>query len=183
MSVDSTQKNVTCIELKGKRGNWLGNVILEYNDSDRWGRLYSITDYGNYAHQWDAIGPGGFVNFLRLADPDYLIGKLAMGHDEAHVLDVDATVAELCDMVMKRSDDADYLGEAIADLKRCETGLDLSRWHNAHEAILDEYEMWEHLRYGHGRCLNGYKKYVIVALQAYLDVRRHENETAICPVS
>ncbi len=56
-----------------KHGSW-GKFIIDGS-----GYFSCVTDFGNYAFQWTAIGPGDFRSFLVSLNADYVMGKLNWG--------------------------------------------------------------------------------------------------------
>ena len=161
---------VRAITLTHEDGRWMGNVIMEWDDAARWGRLYTITDYGDYGYCWNAVGKAGFDRLLRNASVDYLLRKLVSDHDEASVVDVDATATTLRETILERAGrvEADYLGEALNLLARCEFERDLWDWQARHSDLAEYEDMAEAIHRGPGRWTDGYRKYVIPALQKHL---------------
>lgn len=159
--------------LYGERGEWLGYVTLEYNAADHRLRMYSITDYGNYAYEWTGAGDKGYACSLLGCDNAYITGKMAMGHDEHRILHPDET----CEAVWKAfeaahgDDDADWLGEAYSALERCECEADFFVW----EAEYDWDNIYIDFQYGWGGCLNGYCRRLLPELKRML---REELEKA-----
>ena len=166
-------RQIHAIALTNDAGRWLGNVILEYDDAQQWGRYYSITDYSDYGYHWDAIGKGGFEAFLIKSNRDYLMGKLAQGHDEARVCNIDKTVAALKKILYSRwrgdsGVDADYLGDALDGLKRIEDVSGLWVWQSEHDYICNAEDVYEAIVMEPGGYLEGYKQAILPALKRYL---------------
>lgn len=147
-------------------GHWMGFVTLEYNDRECWGRLYSVTDYGNYGYLWNAIGEKGFIRFLLSNADDYLTGKLALGHDEADTLKVEETQVAIreCFSAEYGQEDADWLGEAIVNLEDCQCEADFYDWAEAYQ-VADVYRQFV---WGRGRYLDGYRDRLLPELKRVL---------------
>lgn len=149
-------------------GAWLGYATLESNSKEQWGRLYTVTDYGNYSYMWDAIGKHGFDAFLLSCHTGYITDKLSYGHDEARVLDCDATREEMRE-ILKRvcgSEDPDWIGERDYYLNGCESEADFLKW--AEEGGMDDEDVYEHFKYTRGRYLKGYESCFLPELSRML---------------
>lgn len=178
---EADRGTVRRITLRYDDGRWMGNVVLDYDDEARRGCLYSITDYGNYAYCWTGVPKTptkGFLAFLAMADPGYLVDKLSGGHDEARVCDVAETAKRLVERIAapcRGDEDADYLGEAITGLWRADSLQDLWAWQAQYHNLVEADEMAECMRYRRGRYLQGYERVLIPALKRYLrEVLAHE---------
>ena len=133
-------------------GHWIGYATLEYNDREQWGRLMCVTDYGNYACQWNASGKS-FRRFLINADCGYITDKLAAGHGEHRVLDAERARNEIrrAFIIQTQGEDADWTGARLADLKRCECEADFYVW--AEDAGFED--VYERFVWGWGGYLTG----------------------------
>lgn len=160
-----------CVTLRRANGVWIGDVALVYNDEERWGCLYTNTDYGNYTYKWSAVPrkpTTGFEDFLAMLDPDYLVDKLSQGHDEARVYDAEETAKALSERILSncKDEDAEYLGEALISLRHVETEWELWDWQAKHQALVEPEDL--DIRKCRGGFLRGYQAVVIPALQGYL---------------
>ena len=151
--------------LYGEHGDWLGHVTLEYNDREEWGRLMCVTDYGNYAYQWDGTG-GDFPTFLLRNSNEYITGKMASGHDERRVLLPKASRPNIRTAFLKRGrgEDADWIGERLLELDACECEADFYAW--AAETGLED--VYNHFEWGWGGYLRGLCKYLLPELKRVL---------------
>lgn len=129
--------------LRGTRGEWLGDVTLEYSAAQHQLEMHVISDFGNYGCRWDGAGDKGYAHFLLRAGTEYIAGKLADGHDERRVLDEDKTREEIWRRFYKRNggEDADWLGECRCELDGCEAEADFYRWADAHgyEDVFEDF--------------------------------------------
>ena len=159
--------------LYGERGEWLGYVTLEYSAAGHRLRMYSITDYGNYAYEWPGAGDKGYAHFLLGCDNAYITGKMATGHDEHRILLPDETCESvwLAFEAAHSDDDADWLGEARSALERCECESDFFAW----EANYNWDDVYMDFQYGWGGYLNGYCRRLLPELKRML---REELEKA-----
>src|ERR1700729_2369572 len=75
-------------------------VVIDTKD----GYFSTVSDYGNYSFQWNAIGEGNeFRKFLIGLQPDYLHGKLMQGRPDAKIWDEDGTEANIRDGIETRN--------------------------------------------------------------------------------
>lgn len=175
-------RQIHTITLTSENGRWLGNVVLEYDNAKRWGRYYSITDYGDYGYEWRAVGGEGFEGLLIESDNEYMINKLSNSHDEARVCDIDTTVKELEKLLRKRwrgnrSVDADCLGDALDSLRRVENEPELWAWQSDHHMLVEPDDLYDCIVQGPGRLLKGYEAHILPALKSYL--REASNEQVV----
>lgn len=135
------------------RGDWLGDVALDYSPARHCLRLYLISDYGNYAYRWDGAGDKGYAAFILSASNEYITDKLATGHDEDRVLLSDETSDAIWKILSRdrTGEDADWLGEAREALMRCETEEAFFAWSVTYAV---DY-ISEHFVYGWGGYLPG----------------------------
>lgn len=152
--------------LYDEHGVRMGVVTLEYNNRERWGRLYSVTDYGNYSYEWPGIGERGFLRFLLNCDSGYLTGKLAAGHDEQRVLLVRETWTKLRADFLKRyeADDPDWLGSALAELDTCRCEADFYDW--SQEYCIED--VYRYFAWGYGGYLTSYRDVLLPELKRVL---------------
>ena len=160
-----------CVTLRRGDGDWIGDVAMAYNDEERWGCLYTITNYGNYSFKWSAVPrtpTTGFEDFVAMLDSAYLVDKLSQGHDEARVYDAEETAKALSEHILRNCEyeDAEYLGEALISLQRVESEGELWAWQAKHQALVDAEDL--DIKQCRGRFLHGYQAVVVPALQGYL---------------
>ena len=60
--------------LRGKHGEWLGQIVLT---SD--GMFSSVTDYGNLSYAWRSFGKEDFRSFIASLNVEYFGSKLFTG--------------------------------------------------------------------------------------------------------
>lgn len=133
-------------------GHWIGYVTLEFSDREHWGRLMCVTDYGNYACHWGAIGKS-FREFLIHADCGYITDKMAAGHGEWRTLDAGRTRDSIRGEFAGRAkgEDADWTGARLMELDRCECEADFYAW--AEDAGVED--VYERFVWGWGGYLTG----------------------------
>lgn len=152
--------------LRGERGEWLGDVTLEYSGAKHRLEMHVISDFGNYGYRWMGAGGKGYAKFLLDAGCDYIAEKLAAGHYEGNVLNADRTREAILEQisVLNESEDADYLGELRCDLENCESEVDFYNWAEEHgyEDVCEEF------RYCMGGYLPGLRARLLPELMALL---------------
>jgi hypothetical protein len=132
-----------------RMGGW---ALCTVNDTT--GELQIMSDWGNWAHLWNPkhLGSPSLTHFI--ADRqgcDYLANKL-LGHDDARVLDADATIKKwrktLCKQRLREGrSGADHPPYYLARDQRLDAALAREIWHDLgslfdderHEAIFIEH--------------------------------------------
>ena len=139
--------------LYSARGEWLGDVTIEYTRERHELIMGIISDFGSYAYRWGGAGKDGGAAFLLGTSNEYITDKLATGHGEQRVLNDKATRAAIRAPFedAHKTDDPDWTGEALQDLENCECEADFFEW--AHR--MDFEDVCERFVYEWGGYLRG----------------------------
>lgn len=158
--------------LCGGRGQWLGDIALEYSAQRHELRMMVISDYGNYGYRWNACGDKGYARFLLGAANEYITDKMAMGHDEERVLYAQKTCEVISDRLRSvfGDEDADWLGEVLNALNECECEADFYAWASEY----DIPDVYTYFRYGWGGWLNGFCAVLLPELKRVLRLETQE---------
>lgn len=157
--------SVCALALYNGCGDWLGYVTVEYNNAEHWGQLMCVTDYGNYAYRWAAVG-NDFIDFLLKNCSEYITEKVAQGHGEAREFGVDESRERVRQGFLRTSaaEDPDWIGERLQALRDCECEADFFAW--AEESGMED--VYEYFCYGWGGYLEGFCKVLLPELKRTL---------------
>ena len=110
---------------------------------DSAGMMACVTDYGNYAHKWDAIGDRDFRSFLCGCEQDYLAGKLDSSmhyNGDATRKEIRRTICELRREAQLTRDVARTEWDLVDEYDGVYSEVDFADWHR-NTTFSDAYEL------------------------------------------